>query len=131
MADVTEHLGQVAPRLALDQDRGHEHLQVQTGHALVEVHQRGAHVHPQPLLLVELRELGAQRLRHLLAHELHRSLKGVARPHGVDEHVDRLGQLGLELLQPLTLLSSDEKVRCRDPYGRTGQRREWVEEDVS
>ena len=109
---AAQHLAQVAARLALNEERRNEHLGVERPHALLHAEEGMAYVGAQPLLVVNTRELVAERRGDLVAAELERRLERETGPHRVHDHVDRVGQLLLEFLGPAFLhLAHDHERR--------------------
>ena len=91
--EVLENLGQVAARLALDQDRGREEPDVEQRHADRQVVERVLQRQTEVLLVERLAELGSDRLRHLVGDHLQAGRERVAGLERARNQVERLREL--------------------------------------
>ena len=109
--EVVEDLGQVAARLALNRDRGHEELHVENRHALGHLVEHVAQRQTEVLLLERLLELDADRRRQFVGHHAHRGLEGVAGTNRPRQQIQRFRELFFELLHALRALVAQPDVR--------------------
>ena len=93
VGDLVDDLGEVSPRLPLDQDRGGEEPDVEGVHAFRHPDEGLAQRHPQVLLLEHLPELGTDRVGHLLGDELYGAGERVPGPKGSGEHFQRIREV--------------------------------------
>ena len=100
LGDFSQQLRQIASRLALNEDRHHEQLQVEQFHPLQQVQEGGLEGEPEILLLEDPLELLAHRSRCLVGDHLDARVEGVTGPDGPGEQVDGIGKLGLEATEP-------------------------------
>src|SRR5688500_4593502 len=108
---TVEDLAQVAACLTLNYDCGDKHFEIQAVDAVLHVHQGSLDIYAEPLLIVKTCKLSTERIYHLLADELCSRLERIPCLHCTYEHVDRIGQLLAEHLQPLFLLSLEPQPR--------------------
>src|SRR5688572_28337843 len=88
----------------MDQDGGHEDSDVDQIHTVREAEERVFQRKPEPLLFVDLSELGRDGLLRFLADNLEARRQRMARSGGPREQVDRLGEVLLERLEPSVAL---------------------------
>ena len=110
VADVLQHLAQIAAGLTLDQRRGDEEGEVGAldahGHVLERLFERLA----EAVLLVAATELALERIGQLLAHHLHAGRKAVPGLEHAREKVQRFGELqGDGSLPAVTLVGEHEE----------------------
>ena len=114
--DVVENLGQVATRLALNQNRRDEEAGVEQQHSTRELLQGIGQRHAIVLLVVEQLELGPDRLRHFFSDHRQTGRERVAGLERPRDERQRLGKLFLELQHPLGALIAKQRGRregCR------------------
>ena len=82
-----------------------------SGHALVEVAQGDIERRAQVLLVEQRAEFLAQGIGHFLAEHFQADGEGVAGAHGARQKVERLGELLLQVVQPLLALVPHVQIR--------------------
>src|SRR6266702_1322380 len=99
VAETVKDLREVATRSALDVDGGAKESDVLAGHSSLQSTQSRGRIETEADLFRHLPELLADRVRHLLPHELDGTGQGVPGPHGSRDHVHGVGKVPLEALE--------------------------------
>src|SRR5436309_6860803 len=111
VADVVEHLREVAAHLLRDHHAGREDGQVGIFHALGQMLERLADGEPKADLLRDLGELARDRVGKLFCHHLKRGEEAVPRLQRRSDQVERVGQLLAEEGQALAAQTQHDHER--------------------
>jgi hypothetical protein len=127
LGEAAELLGQVPAGLLLDQDGGDEEAHVHQVHPVRQALEGLVQGKTEPGLLVDLAELGPDRLLGLLGHHLHAGGEGMTGPDGPGQEIQGVGKGLLEgrhTLGPLPghVEPGDEESQSARNHGRTSCR---------